>query len=233
MLRAEDPMFRLEEVNRMMASALRNRGMDKLFQGKIELGVYDLNLAERFGPLDSQAASWRRSAVYYSYANSFFGIDWALATEHFAQLCLADIWSSCAKYVESSKEYAALLVEDEAYCEAMFYYGESLARRGDPGIEPTATKVASICQTATAPTPTATASSTMGTGTPTETATFVLGSATPTATPTASPTAGPSPTATATSADTPAATPTASSTATNTAAPTNTPTATSTATSPP
>lgn len=228
LLRAEDPLYKLEEVNRMMASALRNRGMDKLFQGKIELGVYDLNLAERFGALDNQAASWRRSAVYYSYANSFFGIDWALAAEHFAQLCVADIWSSCSKYAESAREYAALLTEDEAYCEAMFYYGESLAQRGDPGVEPTATRVASICQTATAPTPTASATSTVGTRTPTATATFVFGSVTPTATATPSATSGPSPTATATSADTPAATPTATST--NTSAPTNTPTATATAT---
>jgi tetratricopeptide (TPR) repeat protein len=229
-LRGEDPTYRLDEVNRLMASALRNQGMDKLFQGMIELGVYDLNLAERFGPLDNQAASWRRSAVYYSYANSFFGLDWALAAEHFAQLCVADIWLSCSKYAEAALEYARLLADDKQYCEAMFYFGESLAQQGDPAVEPTATEVASICLTATAPTPTATATSTLGTETPTWTATFVVGSATPTPTATASPTVGPSPTPTATSADTPASTPTMTATSTNTPPPTNTPTATSSAT---
>jgi tetratricopeptide (TPR) repeat protein len=229
-LRAEDPDYRLDEVNRLMASALRNRGMEKLFRGDIELGVYDLNLAERFGPLDGQAASWRRSAVYYSYANSFFGLDWAMAAQHFGELCVADIWRSCSKYAESAKEYAVLLAEDEQWCEAMFYFGESLAQAGDPAKEPTATKVAAICMTATAPSPTATATSTLGTETPTATATFAVGSATPTATATASATSGPSSTPTATSADTPVSTPTMTSTWTNTPPPSATPTATSTAT---
>jgi tetratricopeptide (TPR) repeat protein len=227
-LRGEEPGYRLDEVNRLMASALRNRGMDKLFQGRIELGVYDLNLAERFGPLDGQAASWRRSAVYYSYANSFFGLDWTLAADHFAQLCVADIWRSCSKYAEAAKEYAGLLVEDEQYCEAMFYFGESLTQAGDPAIEPTATEIASICMTATAPTPTATATSTLGTMTPTWTTTFTVGSETPTTTATASATSGPSSTPTATSADTPVGTPTATATWTNTPPPSDTPTAIST-----
>jgi tetratricopeptide (TPR) repeat protein len=69
LLRGQDPNYRLAEVNQMMAVALRNRGMDKLFQSHLEQGIYDLSLASRFGSLDNQALSWRRSAEFYLLAN--------------------------------------------------------------------------------------------------------------------------------------------------------------------
>ena len=62
----------------MMASSLRNRGMDNFYATRLEQGIYDLALAERFGPLDSQAVSWMNSAAFFIYANSYFGLDWSL-----------------------------------------------------------------------------------------------------------------------------------------------------------
>jgi tetratricopeptide (TPR) repeat protein len=230
LLRASDPAYQLDEVNRMMALALRNRGMDKLFSGDIEQGIYDLNLAERFGPLDNQAQSWRRSASFYMFANSYFGLDWALSAEYFGQICVANIWGACYKYGESAREYGHLLLKDEDFCGASFYYGESLNQRGDASLAPTATEVAGVCLTAIAPTATPTETPTeTPTGTffftPTSTATFAEFT-TPTLTPTVTPTtpegitATPTPTPTTPSADTPA--PTATRTLTEEASPTPT-----------
>ncbi len=206
-LRGENPEYRLEEVNRMMASSLRNRGMDNFYATRLEQGIYDLTLAARFGPLDSQAASWMHSAAFFIYANSYFGLDWSLATEYFGQICQANIWGACTKYGLSAKAYASELAEED-YCLSMYYFSEAFVYVDPRGVEPTATEVAILCATATAPTPTLTATPTLGIGT--VTATFET---TPTLTlsPTPSPTEGTpaeTSTSTPTSTPTPTATPT-------------------------
>ena len=223
-LRGNDPEFRLAEVNQLMAGALRNRGMDKLFAGDLEQGIYDLTLAQRFGPLDGQAQSWMRSAEFFIFANSYFGLDWALATENFASLCQANIWGACIKYGQAAREYAGQLAADGDPCAAQMYYDIGYSYVGPDSSEPTATHVANRCATATAPTPTVSV-----TPTPTVTGTFIpADSPTPTNTGVASPTNTPTPTATSTgaaSSPTNTPTPTPSSTPTPTETP---PTPTST-----
>ena len=234
LLRAEDPEYRLAEVNQIMAVALRNRGMAKLYRGDLEQGIYDLNLAERFGPLDNQAVSWRNSAAFFMFANSYYGLDWALATEYLGQICVAQIWGACYKYADAAREYALQLIEDGDFCSASYYLHESLAIREDAALAPTATKVNHVCQTATVtpptstPTPTGSATATVPYVSPTPTAT--LGGGDGTTTPTSTSTATGSPTATGTSGASPTSTstPTATSTSTSTSAPA--PTATPTPT---
>ncbi len=220
-LRGEDPDYRFAEINQMMDVALRNRGMQKLFSGDLEQGIYDLTLSERFSPLDSQAASWRRSAAFYIFANSFFGLDWALATENFGQLCQANIWGACTKYGLAAKEYAGEIAEQgEDPCLAASYYEIAFGYVQPGDVEPTATEVSHLCATATAPTPTATITPTfIGTATPT--ATFMPGAS---STFTPSPTSGPSSTPTITNTPGPTATPTWTPTVgpTNTSTPTPT-----------
>lgn len=216
-LRGENPEYRFAEVNQMMDVALRNRGMQKLFAGDLEQGIYDLTLSERFSPLDSQAASWRRSAAFYIYANSFFGLDWALATENFGQLCQANIWGACTKYGLAAKEFAGQIAgEGEDPCLAVSYYEIAFGYVQPGGVEPTATEVSKLCATATAPTPTATITPTLiGTATPTSTP---IPGATSTFTSVPA-TTGPTSTPTSTGVPGPTATPTASPTVTSTPVP--------------
>ncbi len=224
-LRGEDPDYRLAEVNQMMALALRERGMAKLYRGELEQGVYDLNLAERFGPLDSQAISWRNSAAFFMFANSYFGLDWALASEYLGQICEAQIWGACYKYADAAKEYALQLAKEGDFCLASYYLSESLAIRDDNVLAPTATKVQRVCLTATVTPPTATP-----TPTGSVTATFPYESSTPTATlsgatatPTPTGSASATPTVTSGASPTSTSTPTATSTPTSTATNTLTP----------
>ncbi len=183
-LRGSDPYFRVSEVNQLMAISLRNLGMDELLQSLLEQGIYHITLAERFGPLDGQASSWRNSASFYTFANSYYGLDWKLSTEYFGQICAANIWGACRKYGESALEYAKILAEEGDVCQAVQFYEIAFSYIINDGVAPTATKVFSLCQTATAPVPTGTITLTPTLEIFTPTATLPGDTPTPSPTPT-------------------------------------------------
>lgn len=190
----ESPTHRRPEVNQLLYTALRNRGLDKIFRGEREQGIYDLALAERITALDGQAQSWRSSAAFYSFANSYFGLDWGLSTEYFSQICAAGIWDGCFKYARSAWEYADLLFKDLDSCGSAVQYDASLRTADREDGPPTATQAFTICLTATSVTPTPSPTIDLSV-TPTGTA---GPSPTPTETPTLGPTATPTFTETAT-----------------------------------
>lgn len=211
-LRGQEPTYRLAEVNQMMFTALRNRGLQKIFAGRLEPGIFDLTLAERFGSLDSQAASWKRSAEFYLFANSYYGLDPALASQYFGQICQANVWSACTKYAVSLMEYGDALIRTAQPCEAVVQYQASLNVSNNSKLWPTATEAAVACMTATASPPTETPTIQVTgtvTATPTVTATGLPGAtSTPSATPSptlSTPTETPTPTSTLTPTDTPGA----------------------------
>ncbi len=186
---AEAPEFRRTDVDQLLFTVLRNRGLDKIWRGDQEQGIYDLTLAERISPLDSQASSWKNSAAFYLFANSYFGLDWALATEYLSQICSAAIWDGCWKYSQAAWQYGNKLMEAEDPCGAVPQYDASLRTREDDGKAPTATETFDICLTATAPTPTPTPSPTLDLTTTVTPSGTIPG---PTLTPTLTPTIGPS-----------------------------------------
>lgn len=193
-MRAQDPAYRLSDVNVLMAASLRNRGVQKILQGFLEPGLYDLALAERFGPLDAQALSWRSTAQFYLVANSYFGLDWPRAATYFTQLCAAGTWDSCRKYAVAALNYGDLLLATQDVCGAQMQYQASLNLAPNPTLHPTATYAAQRCLTATALPPTPTPTPSTGTPTPTDT---------PVDTPTPSPTPSDTPTPTEVPSPTP------------------------------
>ena len=88
-LRAQDSSFHTVEVDGIYYFSLRNLGVDLIKAGNLEGGIYELTLAERFGPLDSVAHYLRENARFYINAASFWGLDWKLSSEYFAQLSSA------------------------------------------------------------------------------------------------------------------------------------------------
>ena len=185
----ESPNHRRAEVDQLLYTALRNRGLDKIFRGEREQGIYDLALAERITALDGQAQSWRSSAAFYSFANSYFGLDWGLSTQYFSQICAAGIWDGCFKYARSAWEYADVLFKDLDSCGAAIQYDASLRTADREDGPPTATQAFAICLTATAVTPTPSPTTDL--------------SVTPTGTSGPSPTPSDTPTATPTFTETP------------------------------
>lgn len=121
----------------------------------MEEGLYDLSLASRFGPLDLNANHTKSLAEQYLLANSYYGLNWAMAAELFAQLCFQGATSdSCYKYGFSAWSYGDLLYSLNDPCGAEEQYHQSLNTWDNPEYHPTATKAARSCQTATAPAPT-------------------------------------------------------------------------------
>lgn len=201
-VRSIDPEYRRAEANQFMAGALRARGLEKIWSGQHEQGIYDLALAERFGPLDGQATSWRSSAAFYLFANSYFGVVWQEAARYFSQICSAGGWDSCYKYSVAAMEYGKELMKANDPCAAAIQFVSSFETRGDSTVEDLARDAQEACLTATAvpPTPTLTLTPTLGL---------------PIETPTETPTSGPPPTSVPTTpAPPPSETPTPTETPT-------------------
>ena len=73
-LRKADPAFRTVEIDGMIFLALRNSGRDKILkQADLEGGIYDLTLAEKFGPLDLEAAGIAQLEQFVHHRGQFLG----------------------------------------------------------------------------------------------------------------------------------------------------------------
>lgn len=175
-LRAKDSKYRAVEVDGMMYSSLRNRGLRRIkAEGLLEEGLYDLSLAERFAPLDSEADEYRGWARMYVLANSFFGVNWAEAVYYFSQVYLGapyitnDVY---LKYATASRRHGDEYILANDPCGAMDLYYQSLLAWEDPDLVPTATEAWNLCEAAEAADapPPATETPTPG-GPPTETPT--------------------------------------------------------------
>jgi len=174
-LRAKNASFRAVEVDGMLYSALRNRGLKQIkAEGLLEEGLYDMSLAERFAPLDSEAEEYRGWARLYLLANSFFGVNWAEAVYYFAQVYLGapyitnDVY---VKYAIASNRYGDELIVANEPCAAEELYYQSLLAWENPDLIPTATQAHDLCQQASPPPPPP-----QETPTPSETASVTPGS---------------------------------------------------------
>jgi tetratricopeptide (TPR) repeat protein len=121
-LRKEQPDFNMVEVDGMLFLALRNRGRDKIVkEGDLEGGIYDLSLAERFGPLDSEAQGFANWASIYITGASFWGINWEQAVNYFSQV---------APQLPNLRDGSGMTAA-ERYRVALKRYGDSLLEKGD------------------------------------------------------------------------------------------------------
>jgi tetratricopeptide (TPR) repeat protein len=125
-LRAKDSNFHTVDVDGMYYFSLRNLGVTLIQAGNLEGGIYELTLAERFGPLDNTAHVLRDSARFYITAASFWELDWKLASEYFYQLNGSGIWdgtmTATERYRIAAMSYGDELYAEEKYCEAYDQY---------------------------------------------------------------------------------------------------------------
>jgi Tfp pilus assembly protein PilF len=137
-LRKADINYHSAEVDGMYYISLRSRGVCKIYPQTYEPnaycadlninlngGIYDLTLAERFGPLDSNADTLRTWARMYIAGASFWDQDWEQVKSYFTQVMsalpnLSD--SSCISATErwrqASINYAQLLMAKGDFCGA-------------------------------------------------------------------------------------------------------------------
>jgi tetratricopeptide (TPR) repeat protein len=126
-LRKADPTYQAVQVDGMYYTALRNRGVDQIMgQGayaqttNLEGGIYDLTLAERFGPLDGYADGLRSFARLYITGASFWDVDWSQAINYFRQV------AQFAPNLRDASNYTAT----QRLRDALLKYGDQLATTG-------------------------------------------------------------------------------------------------------
>ncbi len=127
-LRKTDPAYHVVEVDGMYYVALRNRGIDQILgrgaftTTNLEGGIYDLTLAERFGPLDNQALSLRTGARMFIQASSFMGVDWPQAVAYFGEV----------NSLYPGLRDATGITAGQRYREALLSYGDQKSQEQKP-----------------------------------------------------------------------------------------------------
>jgi len=142
-LRKADPAFRTVEIDGMLFLALRNQGRDKILKSAdLEGGIYDLTLAEKFGPLDSEAQGLLSWSSLYITGASFWDIDWEQVVSYFSQVApqLPNLRDGSGMTANERLrlglfEYGNSLANKGQYCKAVKAYQDSLAIAPDAKVQ--------------------------------------------------------------------------------------------------
>jgi hypothetical protein len=152
-LRKRTPEFRAIDVDGMLFLSLRQRGVQKIGEGNLESGIYDLSLAERFGTLDTEADSRRVWAQYYIRGASFWEVDWGQAAFYFEQVAPmfpnmhdGTFWYASQRYIEALTYYIEALENEKEWCKAEEQYIKLRDYTGDSSLDETIAIVADRCR---------------------------------------------------------------------------------------
>lgn len=133
-MRKLDPNYQTSQVDGMYYFALRNYGYNLITQqGNLEGGIYQLTLAERFGPLDRDANGLREGARYYLIGASFWELNWQEAVNYFDQVYRgwSGLWdgtmTSSERFWMASMRYGDELFGRGQYCDALAQYDNAQA----------------------------------------------------------------------------------------------------------
>ncbi len=213
-LRKADATYHVVDVDSLLFRSLRNRGLQKIREeASLEGGMYDLSLAERFGPLDAEADNWRNLARLYVIGLSFWEVYPEQAVFYFSQVAAAAPglrdgtgWTASGRYLASLVQYGDWLASHDDWCAAEEKYNAALSMGADNTVNQKADEAQIKCAPPTetlepSPKPSATSTNTLVPGeTPanTPTATIAAPTVTQPSSPTDTPTVPPEPSATPT-----------------------------------
>jgi hypothetical protein len=138
-LRTEDKTYLTTRVDGLFYLSLRYLGVEKIWQdGDLEGGLYDLSLAERFGPLDVQASSAREFARLYMIGLSFWEVYPEQAVYYFKQVSdaapgLRDSsgWTALERYRSVLIQHGDYFVSKKAWCDAQVQYERAMTIRSE------------------------------------------------------------------------------------------------------
>jgi tetratricopeptide (TPR) repeat protein len=123
-LHAVDPEYEAVRVDGMLYVALRHRGIARILGDEMEAGMFDLDQAEAFGPLDTEALNYRAWARLYLAAQSYWGLNWRQAMDILQQLYLIAPYfrDTSTRLYRATVNYADQLVAVGEYCQAADRY---------------------------------------------------------------------------------------------------------------
>ena len=153
-LRKDEPAYRAIDVDSMLYVALRNRGVEKILnQADLEGGTYDLALAEKFGPLDTEANNYRLWADLYVTGVSFWELDWGQASYYFGQITLvapnlrdSSNITATERFRIATIKYADTLGDNDEWCRAQEQYEAVLNLVADSDVEAKLNKAIKRCE---------------------------------------------------------------------------------------
>jgi tetratricopeptide (TPR) repeat protein len=136
-LQALTATYHLDEVNALLFSALRERGLELLAEDRLGEGLFYLEQAAALQPLDEEAEAARSLAARYVTAASYWGADWAEAIRQFADLYrLAPGYKDVAtRLYEAHVAYGDQLAAERDWCPAEQQYAEAGRLRYDGVVE--------------------------------------------------------------------------------------------------
>jgi hypothetical protein len=142
-LRKKEPDYKPIQVDDMLYTAYLNRGKDKILKSAdLEGGIYDLTIAERFGPLDADSKSYQTWARLYILGASFWDVDWSQVVYYFGQVAPAlpnlrdgSGWTATERYRLGLANYGNYLAARREWCAAMQNYQQALAYGADSGVQ--------------------------------------------------------------------------------------------------
>lgn len=153
-LRKADPNHQAVWVDDMLYVSFRNRGADKILkESNLEGGIYDLAVAEQFGPLDADAKGYLTWASLYITGASFWELDWGQAVYYFGQVApafpsLADGsgWTAKERYRLALIGYGMHLAENLEWCDAKDQLELALTLGEDAELEDILEEVTDRCK---------------------------------------------------------------------------------------
>jgi tetratricopeptide (TPR) repeat protein len=152
-LRQEDIQYNTVDVDGLYFMALRNLGVDNMLKnGKLEQGMYNLAIAEKYGPIDKDAEGYRTWVGMYKTAASYWEIDWDKMVYWMEQVynMLPGIRDG-SNYTSGERlrvgyiELGDAKMREQDYCAADTLYGKALAIRSDGDLQGTHTKAHDKC----------------------------------------------------------------------------------------
>ena len=158
-LRKLDPTYQVAQVDGMYYTALYQLGLSKIVAQtcatiNLEGGIYDLTMAEHFGPLDNTADGLRTYARLYIVGSSFWDQDWKQAQDYFAQVMAAypsmrdaSCTSAAERWRLATIKYADELAAKNDFCAAADQYTAAFSINSpqNGAVFPTATAVQDQC----------------------------------------------------------------------------------------
>lgn len=185
-LRKSDPKYKVSQVDDYLYLALRYLGVEKIMlNGDLEGGIYNLALAEQFGPLDAEASNSQYYARMYMYGLAFWKVNPEQAVYYFSQVANASPYmrdgsgyTARMRYREALIQYGDKFADNDKWCEAVAQYSLALSIEADASLQNKITDANNICSPPTE-TPGLTATITP---TVTETPIIYISTATPTST---------------------------------------------------
>jgi tetratricopeptide (TPR) repeat protein len=142
-LREEDLSYQTVDVDGMYYIALRYLGVDNMLKnGKLEQGLYNLAMAEQYGPIDKDAEGYRTWVGMYKTAARWWKVDWEKMVYWMKQVynMLPGIRDG-SNYTSGERLRVGLIalgdakLQEQDYCAAMDFYEEGLNIRADSSLQ--------------------------------------------------------------------------------------------------